>query len=137
MVPLHPFPAATDGGAPPRPGGDRAAPGRPADANGFVDTFYPCRFAPGAGTITVTGPPAGIASVGGYRFVVARLQEAVSQIDPAAMIAAFPDALTGQRIAGIAPRRDALQEELARLGLSPLVANAFRPRRAADVRTVA
>jgi AMP-binding enzyme len=128
MVPLHPFPSAVDGGAAPRP---------PADANGFVDTFYPCRFAPGAGTITVTGPPAGIASVGGYRFVVARLQEAVSQIDPAAMIAAFPDALTGQRIAGIAPRREALQDELARLGLSPLVVNAFRPRRTVDVRTVA
>jgi AMP-binding enzyme len=137
MVPLHPFPSAVDGGAAPRPGVEGRATRPAADANGFVDTFYPCRFAPGAGTITVTGPPAGIASVGGYRFVVARLQEAVSRIDPAAMIAAFPDALTGQRIAGIAPRREALQEELARLGLSPLVVNAFRPRRSADVRTVA
>jgi hypothetical protein len=128
MVPLHPFPSVVDGCAEPRPA---------ADADGFADTFYPCRFAPGPGTIVVTAPPSGIASVGGYRFVVARLQEAVSQIEPAAKIAAFPDGLTGQRIAGIAPRRDALQDELARLGLSPLVVNAFSPRRIVDVRTVA
>jgi hypothetical protein len=45
------------------------------------------------------------------------------------MIAAFPDGLTGQRIAGIAGKREAVQEALARLGHSPLVVDAFRQRR--------
>jgi hypothetical protein len=45
------------------------------------------------------------------------------------MITAFPDGLTGQRIAGIAVRRDELQEALTRFGFSPLVVNAFRSRR--------
>jgi hypothetical protein len=40
--------------------------------------------------------------------------------------------LTGQRIAGIAGKREAVQEALARLGHSPLVVDAFRQRRAAD-----
>ena len=117
MVPLHPF--ASDGSAMRRVA---------VDAEGFVDTLYPCRFAPGAGGLVVTGPPAGLASVGGYRFAVARLQEAVSRLDPAAKIAAFPDALTGQRLAGIAVGREQLQEALVQLGHNPLIVNAFRKR---------
>jgi hypothetical protein len=123
MVPLHPFSA------------DGAAGRRPAvDPDGFVDTCYPCRFAAGGGALVVTGPPAGLASVGGYRFAVARLQDAVSRIDPAAKIAAFPDALTGQRIAGIAVRREELQDALTQLGHNPLVVNAFRKRNSDDRR---
>jgi hypothetical protein len=82
----------------------------------------------------VTGPPAGLASVGGYRFAVAKLQDAVSRIDPAAKIAAFPDGLTGQRLAGIAVRRQELQDALKELGHNPLVINAFRKRTADDGR---
>ena len=48
------------------------------------------------------------------------------------MIAAFPDGLTGQRIAGIAGRREEVREALAQLGHSPLVVDAFRQRRGAD-----
>lgn len=48
------------------------------------------------------------------------------------MIAAFPDGLTGQRIAGIAGKREAVQKALARLGHSPLLVDAFRQRRVAD-----
>jgi hypothetical protein len=117
MVPLHPF--ASDG-SPMR----RVA----VDAEGFVDTLYPCRFAPNAGGLVVTGPPAGLASIGGYRFAVAGLHDTVSRLDPAAKIAAFPDALTGQRLAGIAVRREELQKVLAQLGHSPLIVNAFRKR---------
>jgi hypothetical protein len=98
------------------------------DQDGFLDTFYPCRLSPAVGGLVVTGPPVGLASVGGYRFGVARLQDAVSRIDPAAKIAAFPDGLTGQRIAGIAVRHDELQQALKELGHNPLVANAFRKR---------
>jgi hypothetical protein len=127
MVPLRPFPGTVEADAAPRQGTRDGA-----DAYGFVDTGYPCRFAPGSGTLVVTGPPAGIVSVGGYRFIPARLQDAVSLLEPGAMIAAFPDGLTGQRIAGVAAKREEIQEALARLGHSPLVVDAFRQRRAAD-----
>jgi hypothetical protein len=123
MVPLQAFPGATDSEANTRQGGD---------AYGFVDTGYPCRFAPGSGTLVVTGPPAGIVSVGGYRFVLSRLQDAVARLEPGAMLAAFPDGLTGQRIAGVAGKREEIQEALTRLGHSPLVVDAFRPRRNAE-----
>jgi len=126
MVPRRPFPHAGAAGPDPR-----------RDPDGFLDTSYPCRIAADAGTLAITGPPASIVGVGGYRFTLARLQEAVARIDPAAMIAAFPDALTGQRIAGMATRRDALAEALAAGGHNPLVAGAFRPRRSADSRNAA
>jgi hypothetical protein len=85
----------------------------------------------------VTGPPAGVVSTGGYRFILAGLQEAVSQLDPGAMLAAFPDGLAGQRIAGIAVRRDAIRDALGELGFNPLVINAFRPRRGSEARDAA
>ena len=126
MVPRFPFPPGT-------------APAMPAavDANGFLDTFYPCRAAGGSGALTVTGPPAGIVSMGGYRFILAGLQEAVSQLEPGAMLAAFPDGLAGQRVAGIAVHRDAIRDALAELGFNPLVINAFRPRRGGETRDAA
>jgi hypothetical protein len=105
---------------------------RGRNAYGFVDTGYACRFAPGSGTLVATGPRAGIVSVGGCHFVLSRLQDTVSRIEVGAMIAAFPDGLTGQRIAGIAGKREAVQEALARLGHSPLVVDAFRQRRMVD-----
>jgi hypothetical protein len=64
--------------------------------------------------------------------VLSKLQDTVSQIEAGAMIAAFPDGLTGQRIAGIAGRREDVQDALAQLGHSPLVVDAFRQRRVAD-----
>lgn len=121
MVPNHPFPGAEPG-----------AEARSCDDYGFVDTGYPCRFAPGSGTLVITGPQAGVVSVGGYRFVLSTLQETISQIEAGAMIAAFPDGLTGQRIAGIAGKREDVQDTLARLGHSPLVVDAFRQRRISD-----
>jgi hypothetical protein len=114
-----------------------AAPAMPVDDDGFLDTFYPCRAAGGSGALTVTGPPAGVVSMGGYRFILAGLQETVSQLEPGAMLAAFPDGLAGQRVAGIAVRRDAIRDALAELGFNPLVINAFRARRGGDARDAA
>jgi AMP-binding enzyme len=126
MVPRFPFPPGT-------------APAMPAaaGADGFVDTFYPCRVAGGSGALVVTGPPAGVVSMGGYRFILAGLQGAVSQLEPGAMLAAFPDGLAGQRVAGIAMHRDAIRDALAELGLNPLIVNAFRPRRGGESRDAA
>jgi len=73
-------------------------------------------------------------SMGGYRFTLAQLQEKVAQLEPAAMLAAFPDALAGQRLAGIAVDRDAVRAALSALGFNPLVANAFRVRRSSESR---
>ncbi len=129
MVPLHSFP--------PGSGDHLGNPRLAIDEDGFVDTYYPCRLAPSSGSLIVTGPPAGLVSVGGYRFMISALQEAVSRIEPAAMIAAFPDGLTGQRIAGIAARREDVQEALRQHGFGPLVVNAFRPRRISESRNAA
>jgi non-ribosomal peptide synthetase component E (peptide arylation enzyme) len=126
MVPMQSLPQAGDASREPR-----------QDADRFVDTGYPCRIAPGTGTLVVTGPPAGMVGIGGYRLALSQVQEAVSRIDPAAVIAALPDGLTGQRIAGVASRREALEQALALAGQSPLVAGAFRPRRGGDSRNAA
>jgi hypothetical protein len=126
MVPRFPFPPGT------APALQTAA-----DADGFVDTFYPCRVSGGSGALVVTGPPAGVVSMGGYRFIPARIQETVSQLERGAMLAAFPDGLTGQRLAGIAVHRDAIRDALAQAGFNPLVVDAFRARRGGGTRDAA
>jgi hypothetical protein len=126
MVPRFPFPLA-----------NASSPPAALDADRFVDTFYPCRVAGGSGALVVTGPPTGVVGMGGYRFVLADLQETVSRLESGAMLAAFPDGLAGQRIAGIAAHRDALRDALAVLGFNPLVINAFRARRGGQNRDAA
>ena len=76
----------------------------------------------------VSGPPPGMISVGGYRFVMRDLQDIVAATDAAATLAALPDAMCGHRLAGSAPDRAQLQEKLAFRGVNPLLAAAFRPR---------
>ncbi len=95
----------------------RAAPSRPAPsaaacpifkvaADGFVDTGYACR-ADQRPPLVVTGPPPGIVSVGGYRFVMRDLQDMVAlRRERRGALAALPDALTGHRLAGTAADRD-------------------------------
>ncbi len=123
MVPRHSFPPRTQ---PNDPLGLRI------DEGGFVDTFYPCQLDREIGRLVVTGPPAGIVSVGGYRFSVRELQQLVAQIDQEGSVAALPDALTGHRLAGLAPDREAIRQALAALGVNPLLATAFRDRRLAN-----
>jgi hypothetical protein len=119
MVPRYAFP----------PGAERAGlPSLPLGAGGFVDTGYACRVDP-AGALTVTGPPFGIASVGGYRLRLRDLQESAVRLEPGAALQALPDPLLGQRLAGSAPDPRALVAKLAGLGLNPLVAAAFGPER--------
>jgi hypothetical protein len=107
-----------------------------APDGGFVDTGYPCRIPPGAETIVIIGLPAGLVAVGGYRVALAKIQEAVRGIDPAARIAAFPDSLTGQRLAGSAAHPHELHAALAASDLNPLAADAFRPSGDAETRNV-
>ncbi len=97
-------------------------------ADGFVDTGFACRLERDTGTLAVTGPPAGITAIGGYRFRQREIDAVVAGADPAAIIAALPDALLGQRLAGSARDRAATAAELQARGVNPLIAGAFRPR---------
>jgi len=116
MVPRHPFP----------PGAERgSAPHLKPDDAGFVDTFYPCRLDRMMGTVAVTGPPPGIVSVGGYRFVLSELEQTVRSAGGGAFVTALPDALAGHRLAGISSDGQA-RAALAGRGVNPLLSDAFR-----------
>jgi hypothetical protein len=117
MVPRHAFPAGAERGTLPYF----------KTAEGVVDTGYPCQVDDDTSTLTVTGPPAGIAGVGGYRFALRQLQKLITNIDSGGRIAALPDSLSGHRLAGLAADSPALRQALIRLGVNPLVADAFEP----------
>jgi hypothetical protein len=123
MIPQHAFPPRTQRGDPL---------GLQIDEGGFVDTLYPCQLDRDAGCLAVTGPPAGIVSVGGYRFSVRELQQIVAEIDQEGSVAVLPDALSGHRLAGLAADREAMRQALTSLGINPLLATAFRERRSVD-----
>jgi hypothetical protein len=119
MVPRQAFP----------PGIERSGlPHFRIDRFGLVDTGYTCRVDSATKAMIVTGPPSGLVTVGGYRFALQELQEAVSRIDGAARLAALPDPLIGQRLIGNAGSRDAIQAALNAVGVNPIVAAAFRDR---------
>jgi hypothetical protein len=102
-----------------------------ASAGGFIDTGYPCRLDAEAKALVVTAPPAGVATVGAYRFVARELDHLAQSLETGAALAALPHELTGERIAGDAPDRATVAEELARRGVNPLVSGAFlRPQAA-------
>jgi hypothetical protein len=120
MVPHQAFP----------PGVERSgAPRLKIDDDGFIDTGYPCRADKASGLLTIDGPPGGLVSVGGYRFVLRELQEFVAGAAEGSTLAALPDGLSGHRLAGVASDRDAVRRALANQGANPLIVAAFRERR--------
>ena len=122
MVPRYAFP----------PGAERLqAPHLKADHRGFVDTGYACRVDSMTDTFVVTGPPPGMVTVGGYRFVLSELEELVRGADRGALITALPDALAGQRLAGTPGESGDVRATLAGLGVNPLLLDAFGERRKA------
>ncbi len=78
--------------------------------------------------LTIDGPPAGIVSVGGYRFSLRALQEFVGGIEGGSTLTALPDVLAGHRLAGSSRDRDALCDALLAQGANPLLVAAFRAR---------
>ncbi len=74
----------------------------------------------------MTGPPPGVVSVGGYRFVLSELEDLVRRANGGAFVTALPDALAGHRLAGISGGDGDVRAALAGLGVNPLVADAFR-----------
>ncbi len=96
------------------------------DASGFIDTCYPCRI--DGQTLIVTGPPAGVISVGGYRFLQRDIDALAESLNAFATLAALPDALAGQRLAGAAADPKGVYLKLRAMGANPLIAGAFRAR---------
>ena len=92
---------------------------------GLVDTGYSCRVDSATQQIIVTSAPTGIASVGGYRFPIRDLQEAVDRIENSATLATLTDPILGQRLIGAAADRAAMQTALCAAGANPLMAAAF------------
>jgi hypothetical protein len=120
VIPHHPFP----------PGVERSgAPRLKIGEDGLIDSGYPCRIDRASGTLTLDGPPAGLVTVGGYRFVLKELQDFVAQIAEGSTLAALPDGLSGHRLAGVAADRATIRRLLAEQGANPLIVSAFRERR--------
>jgi hypothetical protein len=98
---------------------------------GFIDTGFACWSDQGNAPLVITGPPPGMVSIGGYRFLMRDLQDAIADVDAAATLAALPDAITGHRLAGSAADPIGVRDALAARGANPLLVNAFRERRPA------
>jgi len=76
-------------------------------------------------------PPAGIVTIGGYRFGRRALEADIAGIDPDAALLALPDALLGERLLGTAAHPEAVCAALEARGANPLICGAFRARKAA------
>jgi hypothetical protein len=116
MVPRAAFP----------PGAERSGlPHFKVGASGFVDTGYGCRS--DTASMIVTGPPPGMVSVGGYRFMLEQVHALVHGLaNGTATVAALPDALAGHRLVGSAAGAQAVQHALAEQGMNALISGAFR-----------
>lgn len=94
----------------------------------IVDTGYPSRLLADEQSLVVTASPAGLVNIGGYRFALRELRSLVHGIDKNAVLAAFPHALSGYRLAGHAVNSAAVRTKLEEAGSNPLICNAFHDR---------
>jgi AMP-binding enzyme len=94
----------------------------------YADTGYAARLGRASGALSITSPPAGIVSVGSYRFLSHDLQEWAKRLGQGALLTALPDRLCGYRLAGRAQDNARSREALSQLGLNPLMVEAFRDR---------
>jgi hypothetical protein len=122
MVPHAPFP----------PGAERSGGPRLKVADGAIDTGYACRVDRETKLLTIDGPPAGIVSVGGYRFALRAAQDLIAGIEDGSTLAALPDLLAGHRLAGAGGDRDAICDALLAHGANPLLVAAFRARKSSQ-----
>ncbi len=118
MVPHATFP----------PGAERSGGPRLKITEGSIDTGYSCRLDRETKMLNVDGPPAGIVSVGGYRFALRAAQDLVAGIEDGSTLAALPDLIAGHRLAGAGADRDAICDALLAHGANPLLVAAFRAR---------
>jgi len=122
MVPANAFP----------PGAERGPePHLAVDALGFVDTGFICRLESESQTLIIDSAPAGITTIGGYRFRQNAVDWLVAEADLDATIVALPDAFLNLRLAGSGPNLAAIAAQLQARGVNPLISGAFVPRNAA------
>jgi hypothetical protein len=118
MVPAQAFP----------PGAERGSePHLAVDDLGFVDSGFPCHLERDNQTLVIDSPPAGITSVGGYRFRQNQIDWLVAEADLDAVIVAVPNAYLGARLDGSAPDYPAIAAQLQAVGANPLIVEAFCP----------
>jgi hypothetical protein len=118
MVSVHAF----------APGAKRAhLPRLSPDGAGYVDTGFACRLSGNAQTLTITAPPSGTITVGGYCFRENLINALVANADPDAILVALPDSGLGRRLAGAAADRATLRAKLQAQGINPLISGAFQP----------
>jgi non-ribosomal peptide synthetase component F len=121
MVPQRAFPPGIEGsGLPQIKIGER----------GVLDTGCTCRFDADTKGLVVTGPPAGMIRVGGYRFMFQDVRALVGGIDAGAKLGALPHPAIGQRFFGTSADHDAMQKALRATGVNPLIVAAFGSRAA-------
>jgi hypothetical protein len=116
LVPKFPLPAEIDHAT------------RPAVAigpDGFADTGYPCSLDAASRTLTITGAPAGMVGIGGYRFGLRTLAAAAAEVEPGSSVTLRPDGLGGLRLVGVAADPARMRDALALKGANPLVVEAF------------
>ena len=104
----------------------------PSDAQqadgAFADTGFSCRVDAERGTLSITGAPPALAFVGGYPFSRTALENLSAEIGHDASVITVPDALLGNRLAGIASDRPPIEAQLEKTGCNPLITRAFRLR---------
>ncbi|MGA3138959.1 MAG: class I adenylate-forming enzyme family protein [Xanthobacteraceae bacterium] len=125
MVPHHAYP----------PGVERSGlPYFTIGHDGTVDTRQRFATQPGTETVVLNGVPSGVAGIGGYRFALLGLEEAVRRIDPQARLSPVADPVMGQRLIGTAVDPKAMKAALDASGANPLVGAAFAAAIARAVR---
>jgi hypothetical protein len=120
------------------PSGD-LAPATPADDMPRLDrrfgdvvaTGYRCRFEPRDESVTVTAPPPDLVAIGGYRLARSEIETTASLFGDTT-IAVLPNALTGQRLAGMAEDGETVAALLAEQGTHALMTGAFGPQNSAE-----
>jgi len=78
--------------------------------------------------VDVASRRSGVTTVGFYRFRQSEIDAIVAAIDPTAIIAALPDALLGERLAGSARDSAQVNAALEARGANALIAGAFHAR---------
>jgi AMP-binding enzyme len=116
MVPRHAFPPGIE---------ESGLPHIKIGERGLLDTGYTCRVDADKKALVMTGPPAGIVRVGGYRFPLQDLRAVVGGIDAGAKLGVLPHAVIGQKLFGTAADRNATQKALRAAGVNPLIVAAF------------
>lgn len=99
-----------------------------ADASGWMDTGYAARGVSAGETLQLTAPPAGIVTVGGYRFRASDIQDQAHLLGEDATLAVLPDRLNSNRFVGRAANDATTREKATQQGLNALLVDAFRPR---------